>query len=305
VDAAKEDAGSGMTVRDFLLEIRTEEIPGPVVETARRDLARRVAEGLSEIGLAAASTESYGTPRRMILVLRGLPEKLEDRHSEVLGPASSAAYDADGHPTKAARGFARAQEVPVADLVVVDSPRGPVIAARRTIPGRRTAELLAEVVPRAVEGMTFPKTMRWGSGARSFVRPVRGVVAVFGGQVVPMEVLGVASSGRTVGHPINSELGIRVSGPDDYFRKLRASHVEPDAVQRRLKILEGPASSRKKSAGRSTPTPTSPRCSRTWSSAPASSAAHSLPSSWSSPRKSRRRPCGRTRNICRFAVRPA
>ncbi len=238
MDAAKEDAESGMTVRDFLLEIRTEESPGPVVETARRELARRVAEGLSEIGLAAASTESYGTPRRMILVLRGLPEKLEDRHSEVLGPASSAAYDADGHPTKAARGFARAQEIPVADLVVVDSPRGPVVAARRTIPGRRTAELLAEVVPRAVEGMTFPKTMRWGSGARSFVRPVRGVVAVFGGQVVPMEILGVASSARTVGHPINSELGIRISGPDDYFRKLRASHVEPDAVQRRLKILE-------------------------------------------------------------------
>ncbi len=228
-----------MTTRDFLLEIRTEEIPGPVVATARRDLARLVTEGLAEQGLAAEGAESYGTPRRLVLALRGLPEKQEDRHSEVLGPPASAAYDAEGHPTKAARGFARAQEIPVADLVVVDSPRGSVVAARRTIPGRRAADVLSEVVPRAVSAMTFPKTMRWGDGSRSFVRPVRGVVAVFAGQVVPMKILGVESGNRTVGHEIDSELGIRVSGPDEYLRKLRAAHVEPDSAARRLKILEG------------------------------------------------------------------
>jgi glycyl-tRNA synthetase beta chain len=228
-----------MTTHDFLLEIRTEEIPAPVVATARRDLARLVAEGLAEEGLAAASSVSYGTPRRLILILRGLPEKLEDRYSEVLGPPASAAFDAEGHHTKAARGFARAQEVPVSDLVVVDSPRGPTVAARRTIPGKRTAEVLAAAVPRAVAAMTFPKTMRWGDGSRSFVRPVRGVLAVFGGQVVPFELYGVASGNRTVGHPILSDLGIRVSGPDDYLQKLRQSHVEPDGETRRIQILEG------------------------------------------------------------------
>jgi glycyl-tRNA synthetase beta chain len=228
-----------MTTHDFLLEIRTEEIPAPVVATARRDLARLVAAGLAEEGLAAASSVSYGTPRRLILILRGLPEKLEDRYSEVLGPPASAAFDADGHHTKAARGFARAQEVSVADLVVVDSPRGPTVAARRTIPGKRTAEVLAAVVPSAVSAMTFPKTMRWGDGGRSFVRPVRGVLAVFGGQVVPFDLYGVASGNRTVGHPILSELGIRVSGPDDYLQKLRQSHVEPDGETRRIRILEG------------------------------------------------------------------
>jgi glycyl-tRNA synthetase beta chain len=234
-----ENADAGMTSRDFLLEIRLEEMPGPVVPAARRELARLVAEGLAEHGLAAPSSESYGTPRRLILVLRGLPEKQEDRFSEVLGPPASAAFDAEGRPTKAARGFARAQEIPVADLVVVESPRGSVVAARRTIPGRRSADVLGEVVPRAVSAMTFPKTMRWGDGSRTFVRPVRGVVAVFGGQVVPLEILGVPSSGRTVGHPIYSELGIRVSSPDEYLRRLRGAHVEPDAGERRLKILEG------------------------------------------------------------------
>ncbi len=231
--------GLGMTTHDFLLEIRMEEIPAPVVATARRDLARLVAAGLAEEGLAASSAVSYGTPRRLILILRGLPEKQEDRYSEVLGPPASAAFDSDGHPTKAARGFARAQEVGVADLVVVDSPRGPTVAARRTIPGKRTADILAAAVPHAVGAMTFPKTMRWGDGTRSFVRPVRGVVAVFGGHVVPMELFGIASGARTVGHPFLSELGIRVSGPDDYLQKLRQSHVEPDGESRRIRILEG------------------------------------------------------------------
>jgi glycyl-tRNA synthetase beta chain len=228
-----------MTTHDFLLEIRTEEIPGPVVATARRDLARRVAAGLAEEGLAAASAESYGTPRRLILILRGLPEKQEDRFSEVLGPPASAAFDADGHPTKAARGFARAQEVQVSELTVVESTRGPTVAVRRTLPGKRTADVLADVVPRAVTSMSFPKTMRWGDGARSFVRPVRGVVAVFCGQVVPMELCGVPSGSRTVGHPILSELGIRVSTPDEYLQKLRTAHVEPDSEARRIRILEG------------------------------------------------------------------
>ncbi len=228
-----------MTTHDFLLEVRTEEIPAPVVATARRDLARLVAQGLAEEGLAASRTESYATSRRLILVLRGLPETQEDRYSEVLGPPASAAYDAEGHPTKAARGFARAQEVAVSDLVVVDSPRGPTLAARRTIPGKSTADVLSAVVPRSVEAMTFPKTMRWGEGIRSFVRPVRGVVAVFAGAVVPMRILGVESGARTVGHPVLSELPIRVSGPDDYFQKLRVAHVEPDSEARRIRILEG------------------------------------------------------------------
>ena len=228
-----------MTTYDFLLEIRTEEIPAPVVATARRDLQRLVSQGLAEEGLAAAKAESFSSPRRLILILRGLPEKQEDRYSEVLGPPASAAYDAGGHPTKAARGFARAQEVQVAELVVVDSPRGPTVAARRTVPGKTTADVLSAAVPRAVAAMTFPKTMRWGDATRSFVRPVRGVVAVFAGKVVPMEILGVASGARTVGHPVLSEFPIRVSGPDDYLQKLRVGHVEPDSEARRLRILEG------------------------------------------------------------------
>jgi glycyl-tRNA synthetase beta chain len=98
--------------------------------------------------------------------------------------------------------------------------------------------VLAELVPRVVAGLTFPKMMRWGAGDRAFVRPVRGVVAIFGGRVVPLELFGVAASDRTVGHRVLSEGEIRVSGPDDYLAKLRQAFVEPDSDARRALILE-------------------------------------------------------------------
>ena len=162
----------------------------------------------------------------------------EDRSAEVLGPPASTAFDADGKPTKAAEGFAKAQKVDVADLVVVDSPRGKTVAARKSIPGRPAEEVLAEIVPRVVAGLTFPKMMRWGAGERAFVRPVRGVVALFGGRVVPLELFGVPASDRTLGHRVLSEGEIQVSGPDDYLAKLRKAFVEPDGEARRVQILE-------------------------------------------------------------------
>ena len=227
-----------MKTQDFVFEIRTEEIPAPALLPARLELSRRLADALAEEGLTPVATESYATPRRLAVVLRGLPERQADRSSEVLGPPASSAFGADGKPTKAAEGFAKAQKVDVADLVVVDSPRGKTVAARRSILGRSAGDVLAEVVPRVVTGLTFPKTMRWGAGDRAFVRPVRSVLAILGGRVVPMEVLGVAAGDRTVGHRVLSDGEIRVTGPDDYLSGLRKAFVEPDSEVRRLQILE-------------------------------------------------------------------
>ena len=225
-------------MKDFVFEIRTEEIPAPALLPARLELSRRLGEALAEEGIAAHGAESYATPRRLAAVLRGLPEAQEDRFSEVLGPPAGSAFDADGKPTRAAEGFAKAQKVNLADLVVIDSPRGKVVAARRTVPGRPTREVLAEIVPRVVSELAFPKTMRWGNGERSFVRPVRGVLAVFDGRVVPMELYGIAAGDRTLGHRVLSDGEIRVTGPDDYLTLLRKNFVEPDSEVRRTRILE-------------------------------------------------------------------
>jgi glycyl-tRNA synthetase beta chain len=227
-----------MNRQDFLLEIRTEEIPAAALGGARMDLARGLTAALTERGLAPAATESYATPRRLAVVARGVPERQEDKFLEILGPSLAAAYDAEGKPTGAAEGFARKQKVAVSDLVVVKSPRGETVAARRTVHGRPAAEVLSEVVPRVVGDLSFSKTMRWGEGAHVFVRPVRGVVALLGGAVVPLEILGVKAGTATAGHRFLSDGVVAVGGAEDYLQKLRAAHVEPDGEARRIAILE-------------------------------------------------------------------
>ncbi|MEO8431358.1 MAG: glycine--tRNA ligase subunit beta [Acidobacteriota bacterium] len=227
-----------MSRADFLLEIRTEEIPAAALGGARLDLLRRTTEALAEEGLLAQEGRALATPRRLILWLSGLPDRQEDRQTEVLGPPAGAAFGKDGRPTKAAEGFARAQKVEVSSLIVIESPRGPTVAARRTIAGRATSEVIAELLPRAIAGLSFPKTMRWGAGEHVFVRPVRGLLALYAGRVIPMELFGVASGSTTVGHRILSEGALAVSGPEDYLEKLRAARVEPDGETRRIAILD-------------------------------------------------------------------
>ena len=227
-----------MSRADFLLEIRTEEIPAAALGSARLDLLRRATEALAEEGLVPEEGRSLATPRRLILWLRGLPDRQEDRQTEVLGPPAAAAFDKDGKPTRAAEGFARAQKVDVGTLVVVDSPRGATVAARRTLDGRATPDVIADVLPRVIAGLSFPKTMRWAAGEHPFVRPVRGLLALYGGRVVPMELFGVPSGTTTTGHRILSEGALAVSGPEDYLLKLRAARVEPDGEARRIAILE-------------------------------------------------------------------
>ena len=238
-----------MNRQDFLLEIRTEEIPANAISGARADLQSRVTEALAEEGLAAESAGTLATPQRLILVLRGVPERQEDRTSETLGPPAAVAFDASGKPTRAGEGFARAQKLDPANLIVVETPRGPTVAARRKVPGRRAVEVLAEVVPRAVSALTFPKTMRWGSGERVFVRPVRGVLALFGGDVAPMEIMGVASGNSTMGHRILSDGVLAVGGVEEYLSKLRSSGVEPDPEARRVVILDAARQSAREVGG--------------------------------------------------------
>ncbi|HMA17564.1 MAG TPA: glycine--tRNA ligase subunit beta, partial [Thermoanaerobaculia bacterium] len=223
---------------DFLFEIRTEEIPAAALPGARQDLARGIGDTLAEEGLAAEAIESFATPRRLVVWARNVPERQPDRETEVLGPPEATAFDAAGKPTRAAEGFARAQKVQVSDLVVVDSSRGRTVAVRRTVPGRTAPEVLGEAVPRIVAGLSFPKTMRWGAGERSFVRPVHGVLAIYGDQVVPMEVMGAQSGNSTAGHRVLSDGEISVSSAADYFSKLRGAWVEPDGEARRAAILE-------------------------------------------------------------------
>jgi glycyl-tRNA synthetase beta chain len=227
-----------MAVHDYLIEVRVEEMPAAAMPSAREDLVRALVAALAEAPLQVSGVEAYVTPRRLVALLREIPERQDDRASEILGPPAAQAFDQEGRPTGAASGFARAQGVRMEDLAIVDGPRGKTVAARRVIPGRSAVEILAEISPSVLLGMSFPKMMKWGAVRRPFVRPVHGVVALYGSRIVPFEIFGVSSGNRTVGHRLLGDEEIVIDSAEDYFPKLRGAYVEVDGAERRRLLVD-------------------------------------------------------------------
>lgn len=211
---------------ELLLEVRCEEIPARMLEAATKELATRTFEELMARGVGPSEVETGFTPRRLVLVLKGLPGKAHDVEEVVPGPPTSAAYAADGTPTKAAIGFAQRMGVAPEALERVRTEKGEYVAARRFTAGRATGEVLAEVLPRVLLGLSWAKTMKWGDAIGPWVRPVHGVVALLAGEVVPFELFGVKSGRETVGHPILSPQPFTVAGSADYRAKLAARDIE-------------------------------------------------------------------------------
>jgi glycyl-tRNA synthetase beta chain len=223
---------------EFLLEVRSEEIPARMLEPGVKELATRVFEELMARGLGPREVETGFTPRRLVLVLAGLPEREPDREEQVMGPPTRAAFGADGSPTPALLGFAKRTGLEPGQLARVQTEKGEYLAATKKIDGRPTREVLAEIVPRVLAGISWAKTMRWGSGEGPWVRPVHGVVALLDGEVVPFDFFGVAAGDRTEGHPTLSPEPFDVSGVEDYRGQLAQRHVEVRPVERRRHLHE-------------------------------------------------------------------
>jgi glycyl-tRNA synthetase beta chain len=215
---------------DFLLELLSEEIPARMQAKAREDLARLFTEQLGQAGLYSQGIETYATPRRLALIARGLPAATEAVSEEVKGPRTSA-------PPQALEGFLRKTGL-TRDLLV---ERDGVFFAVIDKPGRATSEVLAEAVPAIVRAFPWPKSMRWGSGESRWVRPLQGIVALLGEDIVDLEVAGVRSGAATVGHRFHHPGIITIGGAHDYIEKLQACHVIVDPAERRRIIAEGAA----------------------------------------------------------------
>ncbi len=230
-----------MAKGELLLEIRCEEIPARMLSAGIRGLATRLFEELMGTSLGPREVETGITPRRLVVFLKGIPEREPERDEELQGPPASAAYDAEGKPTRAAEGFAKRCGVEVEALRRVETEKGEYVVAVQHHEGRSAREVLAELIPRLILEIPWPKTMRWGEGSGPFVRPVHGVVALFEGEVVPFELLGVASGDTTVGHPRLSPEPFRVRGSADYRRKLSRRGIEVRVDRRREVLAEGMA----------------------------------------------------------------
>ena len=225
-----------MAETEFLLEIRCEEIPARMLQPAIRELATRLFEELMALNLAPAQMDTGFTPRRLILMLKGLPPRESDRDEELVGPPVRAAFDSEGLPTKAADGFARKCGVEVEALRRVETDKGEYLAVTRKVVGRSVSEVLAELVPPIVEGLSWAKTMRWGVGEGPWVRPIHGVVALCDGEVVACKVFDVESGGETTGHPVLSPRSIAIRNISDYRRKMARRQIVVRFEERRQRL---------------------------------------------------------------------
>lgn len=225
-----------MSKRDLLLEVGLEEMPARFVAQAAAQLQERVEKWLKTQRLPYEQITSYETPRRFAVLVSGLAEKQPDRNEEAKGPAKKIALDEAGNWSKAAQGFARSNGVELEQLYFKEVNGVEYVHARKSEAGKETRELLPQLDD-VIAGMTFPKNMRWGAYDLKYVRPIRWLVALFGEELIELEITGVKSGRITRGHRF---LGreVELAHPGEYVSKLAEQHVIADPEQRRSMIVE-------------------------------------------------------------------
>jgi glycyl-tRNA synthetase beta chain len=213
----------------LLLELFSEEIPARMQAQAGRDLERMARERLAEAGFLPEALKTFAGPRRLTLVVEGLPAAQPDRREERKGPRV-------GAPDAAIEGFLRSTGLGREQLVERDGVWFAVIARA----GRPTPAIVAEMVDHIVRGFPWPKSMKWGTGSLRWVRPLQRILCVFDGEVVPFEIDGIVSADVSEGHRfMGSRTPFRVRNFDRYSVALRSDYVILDPLERKARILEG------------------------------------------------------------------
>ena len=215
--------------KDLLFEIGAEEIPAGFMPNILGQLKQLAETKLNDAHLSFESIATYGTPRRLALIVKGLADtsaEISERHK---GPSASIAYDADGNATKAAIGFARGKGLDVADLVVED---GYIYAETKTA-GVPAKDIVTDMLPQLITGLNFPKSMHWGKLDAKFVRPVRWLVALLDEEVIPVEFATVKSGNVTRGHRFLGADEITIKNAASYVDTLKENFVMVDQDARR------------------------------------------------------------------------
>ena len=218
---------------ELLLELFSEEIPARMQARAADDLRRLVVEGLKAQGLEAGEAKAFATPRRLALVVEGVPAKSPGVSEERKGPRAGAPEQALAGFLKAA-GLASIKEAEI----VKDEKKGDYYIAKIERPGRKASEIVAEVVPAVLAKFPWPKSMRWGAGTFQWVRPLQSIICLLDGKVVKFEVAGFTSGKTTRGHRFHGDEPFAVEGFADYVKQLKKHKVILDAQERTEAIAE-------------------------------------------------------------------
>jgi len=229
-----------MSQHDLLIEIATEELPPKSLLKLSQAFADGVMAALEKQQLLVddAVVEPFATPRRLALLIRQVRDKQPDQKLERRGPALQAAFNAEGEPTKAAEGFARSCGVTVAELEQQESDKGAWLFHRGMKNGTPTQALLPELLSEVLRQLPIDRRMRWGAGEATFVRPVQSLIVLFGDQVIPCDLFGLAAGRSSPGHRFLAPEMVEINSPSDYPTQLEQAGVIASFAHRRALIKE-------------------------------------------------------------------
>ncbi len=235
---------------DFLLEIGCEEIPSRMIQQANQELQKRVHELLKNNRLEPTGEVTRAeTPRRLSVIVSGIPATQPDTQEQLTGPATKVAYK-DGEPTPAAHAFAKKAGVDVSKLEKVSTPKGEYLAATVLNKGRSAKEILAELLPKEINAIYWAKNMYWRANKpERFVRPVRWIIALLDGEVVPVEFAGIQAGQVSRGHRILGPQNVTVASPTQYIEVLRNAHVMARSSEREHRIRKALDAATRTAAG--------------------------------------------------------
>ncbi len=220
----------------FLFEIGTEELPAADLDSALAQLKERVPIWLNELRLEHGDVQVLGTPRRLVVSVKDLAPRQEDRESVVKGPPAERAFDAQGNPTKAGEGFARSKGINPADLKVRELDGGKYVVAILFETGRNALEVLSEALPGWIAGIKFDKSMRWNASNVAFSRPIRWLMALLGDVVVPFAYAGLTSGNVTRGLRFSAQENTLIQNAAEYFAYLKGQGIILDPAERKAVI---------------------------------------------------------------------
>lgn len=227
-----------MTTQNFLVEIGTEELPPKALKTLATSFANNVEAELNQAGLTFDKIEWFAAPRRLALKVLNLATQQPSKEIEKRGPAVSAAFDAEGNPTKAAEGWARGCGITVEQAERIATDKGEWLVHRAKIEGQPTKNLLNDIVANALAKLPIPKPMRWADKTVQFIRPVHTVTMLLGDELIEGEILGVASARTIRGHRFLGEKEFEIQHADQYPQLLREKgSVVADFNERKSEIL--------------------------------------------------------------------
>ena len=227
--------------QDFLFELGGEELPPKSLLKLSQSLAQGIINGLHDAGIniSVDQVRALATPRRLAVLICGLPTQQPDTVVEKRGPALQAAYAADGTPSKAALGFANSCGASFEQLEKLETDKGAWLIFKQAVQGQPTAALLPDIIRKSLAQLPIAKRMRWGSSDHEFVRPVHNAVLLLGDHVINTEILGIQTGRHSFGHRFLAPQAIELHHPAEYVEKLLAAKVTVDFAQRMQQIEHG------------------------------------------------------------------